>query len=296
MTLILLSDIEEFWIKEVNTNGEDFNFDSQDVYRSAYEKCVTQWKLIEEYPPKVFSDERLELLNEISGAASRIVELYERHKRQFRGYDREKLMFTTYRGRNPIYSTCTDQLLKTVLGLEMEVPSRDEYYRSTFYNQYGFLLNDYHFELCVFCKYLLAEIQSNFKEVEPYKTFIENSDLAPYFSMDLAYQVYSRCNGEQFESQSELDFYKSINLLSLYPSLRIVKSENKRAYYVLHNLGNCIKNKEVKSYWINQMLHHLDRDEQNYLSKYRETVGANASEEDKLFVRDIDEIFKPHVK
>ena len=295
MTFKILSDTVEFWIREINTEGSDFNFDSQDIYRSAYEDCVTKWKLIEEYPPEVFSDLRVELTKGISDSASKIVELYEKHKNLFRQYDREKLMLDTYKKRNPHYSNCPDVALKAILGLEMEILSRDKYYKSTFYKQYGFLLNDYHFELCVFCRYLLNEIKSNFKEVEPYKTFIENADLAPYFSMDLIYKVYKYCNGGQFEKLSELDFYKSINLLSLYPNLKIAKSENKRAYYVLHKFMNCIRDKEVQNYWINEILHHLGRDYDNYHSKYRDVVSGNATEDDKVFADDIDKIFKSHI-
>lgn len=295
MTLTILSSTTIHWINEINSEGSDFDFDSQDVYRSAYEDCVTKWKLIEEYPPEEFSDERLELINKLSETANKIVELYEKHKNLFRQYGREKLMLETYKKRNPIYHACPDVALRAILSLEMEIPSRDKYYKSTFYDQYGFLLNDYHFEICVFCKYLLSEIKSNFKEVEPYKTFIENSDLAPYFPMGLVYEVYKYCNGEQFEQLSELDFYKSTNLLSLYPKLKIAKSENKRAYYVLHKFMNCIKDKEVQNYWINEMLHNLNRDEANYLSKYRDVVSSNATEDDKRFANDIDKIFKPHI-
>lgn len=294
MTFKILSDTVEFWIREINTEGSDFNFDSQDIYRSAYEDCVTKWKLIEEYPPEVFSDLRVELIKDISDTATKIIELYEKHKNLFRQYDREKLMLDTYKKRNPHYSNCPDVALKSILGLEMEIPSRDKYYKSTFYDQYGFLLNDYHFEICVFCKYLLNEIKSNFKEVEPYKTFIENSDLAPYFSMGLIYEVYKYCNGEQFERLSELDFYKSINLLSLYPNLKIAKLENKRAYYILHKFMNCIKDKEVQNYWINEILHNLNRDYDNYHSKYRDVVSGNATEDDKVFADDIDKIFKSY--
>lgn len=295
MTFKILSDTVEFWIREINTEGSDFNFDSQDIYRSAYEDCVTKWKLIEEYPPEVFSALRVELIKDISDTASKIVELYEKHKNLFRQYDREKLMLDTYKKRNPHYSNCPDIALKAILGLETEILSRDKYYKSTFYKQYGFLLNDYHFELCVFCRYLQNEIKSNFKEVEPYKTFIENADLAPYFSMDLIYKVYKYCNGGQFEKLSELDFYKSINLLSLYPNLKIAKSENKGAYYVLHKFMNCIRDKEVQNYWINEILHYLGKDYDNYHSKYRDVVSGNATEDDKVFADDIDKIFKSHI-
>ena len=294
MLLFILDDIKDYWIKEINTEGSNFNFDSQDVFRIAYEECITKWKLIEEYPPETLSDERVEILKDIKETATEIVGLYEKHKNLFRQYNREDLMLNTYKAKNPNYGTIPNQELKTILGYEMEIPSRDHYYKSTFYNQFGFILNDYHFEINVFCKYLLLEIKNNFKETEKYKTLIENSDLAPYFSMGLVYEAYKFSNGILFESLSELDFYKSINLLQIDSHLNIVKSEIKRAYYVLHNFSNCIENKEVRNYWISTILQRLKKDESNYFSKYRTVVSENATKDDNRFARDVDQIFKPY--
>ena len=294
MLHFILMDIKQYWIKELNTEGTDFNYDSQDVFRTGYEKCITEWKIIEEYPPEVLSDERIEILNDLREVAIEIIELYEKHKNFFRQYKREELMLNTYKTRHPHYNALSNLELKIILGIELEIPSRDQYYKSTFYDQYGFLLNDYHFEIYVFSKYLFNEIKDNFKETEKYKTFIENSDLAPYFPMGLVYSVYKLSDGILFESLSELEFYKSINLLELYSPLKIEKSAIKRAYYVLHKFSNCIKNKELKNYWINVILHRLGKDESNYLSRYRDVVSDNATDDDTLFANNVDEIFKLH--
>jgi len=294
MLHFILMDIKQYWIKELNTEGTDFNYDSQDVFRTGYEKCITEWKIIEEYPPEVLSDERIEILNDLREVAIEIIELYEKHKNFFRQYKREELMLDTYKTRHPHYNALSNLELKIILGIELEIPSRDQYYKSTFYDQYGFLLNDYHFEIYVFSKYLFNEIKDNFKETEKYKTFIENSDLAPYFPMGLVYSVYKLSDGILFESLSELEFYKSINLLELYSPLKIEKSAIKRAYYVLHKFSNCIKNKELKNYWINVILHRLGKDESNYSSRYRDVVSDNATDDDTLFANNVDEIFKRH--
>ena len=294
MLHFILMDIKQYWIKELNTEGTDFNYDSQDVFRTGYEKCITEWKIIEEYPPEVLSDERIEILNDLREVAIEIIELYEKHKNFFRQYKREELMLNTYKTRHPHYNALSNSELKIILGIELDIPSKDQYYKSTFYDQYGFLLNDYHFEIYVFSKYLFNEIKDNFKETEKYKTFIENSDLAPYFPMGLVYSVYKLSDGILFESLSELEFYKSINLLELYSPLKIEKSAIKRAYYVLHKFSNCIKNKELKNYWINVILHRLGKDESNYSSRYRDVVSDNATDDDTLFANNVDEIFKRH--
>ena len=57
---------------------------------------------------------------------------------------------------------------------------------------------------------------------------------------------------------------------------------------------NCIKDKEVQNYWINEILHNLNRDYDNYHSKYRDVVSGNATEDDKVFADDIDKIFKSY--
>jgi hypothetical protein len=287
----ILMDVENYWIKELNTEGTDFDFDSQDCFRAAYERCIIEWKLIEEYPPEVLGAERIDILTGLKETASELVKLYEKHKKFFRQYNREQLMLDTYRSRHPEYYSETNVMLKNYLGIDMEMPSREDYYKSPFYNQYGFLLNDYHFEIYVFCKYLLNEINNDFKNNIKFKSFIENSDYAPYFPMGLVYDVYKLCNENQFVKQTELEFYKSINLLGVLSNLEIVGSEIGRAYYVLHKFTNCIKDKEVRLYWINVILHRMGKDyEDNYLKRYRNVVSG-----DKLFVKEVDDIFKSYV-
>lgn len=46
MVIQILETTVYAWKIEVNTDGRDFNFDSQDMFRSAYEDCITKWKLL----------------------------------------------------------------------------------------------------------------------------------------------------------------------------------------------------------------------------------------------------------
>lgn len=291
----ILIDIKQYWVKELNTEGTNFDFDSQDIFRAAYERCIAEWKIIEEYPPAVFGAERIEILTGLKETATEIVKLYEKHKKFFRQYNREQLMLDTYRSRHPEYYSETNVMLKNYLGMDMEIPGRDAYYKSTFYSQFGFILNDYHFEIYVFCKYLLNEINNNFKSDERYKSFIDNSALAPYFSMGIVFEVYKLGNGVIFENMTELEFYKSINLMQLNSNLKIEKSSIKRAYYVLHKFSSCIKDKEVRNNWISVILHKLDKDESNYYSRYRDVESKNATDADKFFSDNVNEMFKNYV-
>ena len=114
--------------------------------------------------------------------------------------------------------------------------------------------------------------------------------------MGLVYDVYKLCNGILFVSMSELEFYKSINLMDLLSHLKIEDLAIKRAYYVLHNFTNCIKSKEVKNYWIHVILQRLGKDyEDNYLKRYKSIVNKDATTDDKLFAGIVDKIFKPYL-
>jgi len=294
----ILLEFKKDWIKELNSEGATFNFNAQDAYRKAYEDCITKWRLMEVYPPEVLNELRIEQLDDIRITANEIVRLYEKHNDSFINYNRVELMYNTFKKRNPFYKSVPIESLKMVLGYFMDLPQQDVYYKSTFYEQYGFLLNDYHFEINMFCKYILSEIKDNFRQNNKFKNFIDNSDYAPYFPMGLVYDVYKLCNENQFKKQTELEFYKSINLLDLHSDLEIVGSEIGRVYYVLHKFTNCIKDKEVRIYWINVILHRLGKDyENNYLKRYREIVSKNVNEKsgDKLFVEKVDKIFKSYV-
>jgi len=129
MLHFILQDIKQYWIKEINTEGTDFNYDSQDIFRTGYEKCITEWKIIEEYPPEVLSDERIKILNDLREVATDIIELYEKHKNFFRQYKREELMLSTYKTRHPHFNALSNLELKIILGIELEIPSRDQYFK-----------------------------------------------------------------------------------------------------------------------------------------------------------------------
>lgn len=56
-----------------------------------------------------------------------------------------------------------------------------------------------------------------------------------YFPMKLLSAVYEKCNGEQFEAISELDFYASMNLQPCEGKL-IIRPRKRLVYVILFSL------------------------------------------------------------
>lgn len=294
MLHMVLFQTTDDWINEINNQEDGLNFNNQDCYRTAYESCIAKNVLLEEYPPETFSEIRNDIIEDLKKSAIKLIELYEKHWGLFSNYDRRKLLLDTYRKKVSAYRDVNDTILNNILVVEMETIDRNKYYTSTFYKEFGFLLNDYHYEIYTFCQYLLRTINNKFKDYKPFKTFIDYSELFQTFSMKLISEVHEYCNGEQFEELSELDFYKVFNLLSFPPKFKIKEENTKRAYYIIHCFSCCIQEKEIKSYWLKSILHRLGKTENNYKSKYREVASNGATEEDKAFRKDIDKIFKAY--
>lgn len=286
-----LSTTIRLWEREVNTEGNDFDFESQDSYKIFYEDLASQIKLYEKYPIKENAEDREKQIIEIKRDCKRIIELYETHKNFFRTLDREKIMFATIKKRNPTYYKYSDNELGMLL-LPQLIPNDIEgYYKSEFYNDFGFLVNDYHFEINNLCKHFLSVDQDNANDENKYNTFKYFSKEIPFFSMGLIYDLYELCNGKQFEEISELEFYLSLNLMNIVSDLRLKKSVLKTAYYVLHMLSSQIEDPEIKTYWLNKIQNKLGIEYNSYKSRYMIVKGSDATLDDTVFAKNVDTIF-----
>lgn len=291
-----MANISIQWKEEINSDSMSFDHDSQDCYKTFYEKFASQITVIEKYPPEEFNNLRNNIIAGLKTLSKSLMTLYETNKRFFRTLRRKDLMFKIYRKDHPFLHNATDEQLEVYLLPYTEPVDQDSYYQSAFYNSYGFLLNDYHFEIYILCKYFLNVNYSNTQEHNEFRSFIEQAQSAPYFPMGLIYDIYVLANDKQFEKTTELQFYLSINLMNIVPKLRIKKGENKRAFYILHKLSTLIGNLENKNYWLSKILNQLNIDEKSYQSKYREVKGSNALEDDQKFAEKIDLKFRPYNK
>lgn len=291
---VALTRLITLWKKEINSEFMNFDYESQDCYRTLYEEFASQVALLEKYPPCEFSNDRNNIITGLRLISEQVVTIYEENKKDFRVLDREKLMYDTYKKNHSALKEIRDDQLKIHLLPYLGVNTDEKYYESNFYKLYGFILTDYHFELYLICKHILAVNYSNTKEYSKFRTFIEDAPVQPYFSMGLLYDLYVVTYSKQFEQISELDFYLSFNLMKLIPNLKIQKGENKRAYYLIHMLSSLIISTNDKSIWLERIYEQLDIDKNVYLSKYRSVKGRNATEEDIKYSDTLDTIFKAH--
>ena len=61
----LYSDINKYWAIEVNSNGSNFDFDSQDIYRHLLENIMLVSEIIEKINPETEKEERIVLLEHL---------------------------------------------------------------------------------------------------------------------------------------------------------------------------------------------------------------------------------------
>lgn len=59
---IALTQLVVLWKKEINSEFMNFNYESQDCYKTLYEDFATQIILLEKYPPKEFSNDRKNII------------------------------------------------------------------------------------------------------------------------------------------------------------------------------------------------------------------------------------------
>ena len=59
---ILFRDINQHWINEINSNGDSFDFDSQDIYKHIIQQIIPITELVEKINPEIQKEERQILL------------------------------------------------------------------------------------------------------------------------------------------------------------------------------------------------------------------------------------------
>lgn len=277
-----------FWKEEINSEGKSFDFDSQDIYKSQYDSMLGH-KYVEEIALRESSNFRKETILELTAFLTENINLYEKYKSFFKGLEREKLRLDTYRKRKK--SNLSDFDLTIELMSIIEPMDRDEYFTSTFYEEFGFLSTDYHHYIYTYSKKLLHDINENFKNYVPYGTNCLKTNKDPFFSMKLIISVFESCNGELFEPVSEYDFYKEFNFFHSTSKLKKIPSQKNKIYYLIHKLSETIDLQRRKN-WIEGMLENLDLTSTTYNSKYRHIVSVEANDTSRNFASEIDFIIK----
>ena len=144
--------------------------------------------------------------------------------------------------------------------------------------------------LAILEKYLTDQKKKEGEEKEAATT---PTSQPAYFPMKLLSAVYERCNGEQFEAVSELDFYASMNLQPCEGRLKIRPREKARVCYLIFLMGETLP-KPDREKWKEDIMNLLGIDDAYYKSKYKAPVPRTdlASDSNQEFAREMRSIFR----
>ncbi|MCE9424806.1 hypothetical protein K0H28_21550, partial [Bacteroides fragilis] len=142
--------------------------------------------------------------------------------------------------------------------------------------------------LAILEKYLTDQKKKEGEEKEAATT---PTSQPAYFPMKLLSAVYERCNGEQFEAVSELDFYASMNLQPCEGRLKIRPREKARVCYLIFLMGETLP-KPDREKWKGDIMNLLGIDDAYYKSKYKEPVSDFPSDSNQVFAKEMRSIFR----
>ena len=142
--------------------------------------------------------------------------------------------------------------------------------------------------LAILEKYLTDQKK---KEGEEKEAVTAQTTPPTYFPMKLLSAVYEKCNGEQFEAVSELDFYANMNLQPYESRLKIRPREKARVCYLIFLMGETLP-KPDREKWKEDIMNLLGIDDTYYKSKYKEPVSDFPSDSNQEFAKEMRLIFR----
>ena len=142
--------------------------------------------------------------------------------------------------------------------------------------------------LAILEKYLTDQKK---KEGEEKEAVTAQTTPPTYFPMKLLSAVYEKCNGEQFEAVSELDFYANMNLQPYESRLKIRPREKARVCYLIFLMGETLP-KPDREKWKEDVMNLLGIDDTYYKSKYKEPVSDFPSDSNQEFAKEMRSIFR----
>ena len=142
--------------------------------------------------------------------------------------------------------------------------------------------------LAILEKYLTDQKK---KEGEEKEAVTAQTTPPTYFPMKLLSAVYEKCNGEQFEAVSELDFYANMNLQPYESRLKIRPREKARVCYLIFLMSETLP-KPDREKWKEDIMNLLGIDDAYYKSKYKEPVSDFPSDSNREFAREMRSVFR----
>lgn len=282
----------DLWKKEINSNGRTFDFDSQDIYKSQIKSMIGHV-----YKEKIAIDSpsnfRKETIIQLIALLKENIDLYQNHKDFFNNLDRKKIELEIY--RKTLNSNLSDFDLYIELISNKEVMDRDEYFKSTLFDDVGFLLINYHYYIYQYAKKLLSDIEDNFKDYIPFDSNYLRINKVNFFSMKLISLIWEFCNDELIEEIDDIDFFKELNFFHSVSKVKIKKDQTVNFCYLINKLSQTIENPTRKKYWEEGILENVSLKESTYKSKRTFIVNDSASDESRVIANEIDTIIKPYL-
>lgn len=140
-------------------------------------------------------------------------------------------------------------------------------------------------------KYLTDQKKKEGEEKEMSASGTTPASPSAYFPMRLLSAIYEKCNGEQFEAVSELDFYANLNLQPCEGRLKIRPREKTRVCYLIFLMGETLP-KPDREKWKEDVMNLLGIDDTYYKSKYKEPVSDFPSDSNQEFAREMRSVFR----
>lgn len=280
----ILDTILNYWDIEINSRGNKFNYEHQQVYRQTLH--VLNHNNYKGLLDNGNEEVKKEFFHDLAITLCLIIIKYETEKELFNKLDRKTLQVNEF--RLWLKSDLSDNELSVELFMRSKVLNRQEYFESTFYNEIGFLDFDYHKEIYVYAKYLLSDVQDEFDNYKQYYQTNIFVNYKPIIDLVLIGQIHKVSNSVIFEEICPFEFYKELNFLSVTNNIKLRKGQNNIFYYIIYLLYSSIEDKRIKEKWMYFVLKKFDLSYTTYTKKYKEIKGDNVSYEAKAFYKEIN--------
>ena len=290
---VLFRDINQHWINEINSNGDSFDFDSQDIYKHIIYQIIPITELVEKINPEIQKEERQILLKGLKGSVFENIKLYDLYKKKFNELPRERLLIKEFRNSKYPQSTKDDKSIKDIFICFKETQQRKTYYNSEFYNEVGFLEHNFHEEIYLYSLHIKKQINKNFKNENYFDSnYSMNTDVI-FLNMGITHYIHNTFNGLVFEDVTEQELYKSLNLKNT--ATYIKSKDTRKLLYLFYKLRNIINEKD-KDFWLKGVLKEIQVSRKYYDSIYKAVTWKDATDNQKKFVKLIDSLFKEKIE
>ncbi len=280
------------WIREINCDGGNFDFDSQDSYCTFYQGVLLPSRLNEKIFPEIDKEERQVMMDVLRPNLVKTIELYETYKDLFDSLNRQSLRLSKFREKEFKDSNKSDDELNDIFIANAELKDRATYYDSSLYKEVGFLDNNFHEKIYNYCIYVLSMMDNRFSSYDKSDENFMNIYHDSFFNMGVIYHVHSNFNSLLFEDIPELKLFKVLNLQNIYPILRI--NDKQKFMYLIYKLSLLLPN-ETGDKWVAGIIKEINISKKHYASKYKAVTWSNATREQKNFAGELDILFKESI-